>query len=392
MSSISVKLPPLDGFRIVDFSTMIAGPFGASILADYGADVIKVEPRDSCDLMRFVGSQKNGMSGIFALNNKGKRAIAINAKSTKGREIVHKLVGTADVLIHNHRHDVMESFGLGYDQLRETFPHLIYVHVVGYGNTGLLRNHKAYDNMIQAVTGMGYAQNHPPEVVHQLVCDKLTGHVIAQSVVAALLARARGMAQGQKISISMLDVASQFIWQDLGMDAALLDDDAVRSPTIDSYYRTVTLKDGYCAVTPASDEEFATWMNVLRIPHLLNDERFSSIGARFNNAPALIAITDEAARYITVAEVERAIMEKSLPAAIFRTVTDLPSHSQVQENGVFCVRNHPVAGNIREARQAPLFSETPLVMSSHAPMHGEHTAELLDSLGYWAKALEEITK
>jgi crotonobetainyl-CoA:carnitine CoA-transferase CaiB-like acyl-CoA transferase len=391
LSEIVVKNPPLVGFRVIDFSTMIAGPFGTSILADYGAEVIKIEPRDSCDLMRFVGSQKNGMSGIFALNNKGKRALAMNTKSDKGQEIAKKLIATADVLVHNHRHGVMESMGLGYDQLREQMPNLIYVHIVGYGETGILANNKAYDNMIQAITGMGSAQGTPPEVVHQLVCDK-TGHVVAQAVIAALLARARGMAGGQKLSISMLDVATQFMWQDLGMDAALLDNDVSRSATIDKYYRTVTLKDGYCAVTPASDEEFSVWMRVLGLNNILEDERFNSIGARFANAEALIQLTDEAAKNVTVAEVENAITNDSLPAAIFRPLEELPNHPQVRENGMFYVRDHPVAGNVREARQAPRFSETPLFVSTYAPMHGEHTKEILDSLGYWARLFEEIVK
>lgn len=386
-----IKHPPLNGIKVVDFSTMIAAPLGASILADYGAEVIKIEPRDACDLMRFVGSQKNGMSGIFALNNRGKKAIAVNARGAKGREVVDKLIRLADVLIHNFRPDVMESLGFGYEQVKETSPNLIYVHVLGFGNAGHLRNNKAYDNMIQAITGMGTAQSNPPEVVHQLLCDKLTAQIVAQSVLGALYARERGQCTGQKISISMLDVAANFMWQDLGMDAALLDEDTTRAPTIDKYYRTITLKDGYCAVTPASYSEFAIWAQTLKIPQILEDERFNSIGARFNNAPALIEITDAAAKQITVADVENAI-NNGLPAAIFADVKDLPENEQIKTNNVFIDRTHPTAGLLREARLAPMFSETPLITSQHAPMYGEHTGEILDSLGYWAPLAEEITR
>ena len=392
LHNIVIKYPPLMGIKIVDMSTMIAGPLGASLLADYGAEVIKIEPKDSCDLMRFVGSNKNGMSGIFALNNRGKKGIAVNAKGVKGREVVEKLICSADVLIHNFRPDVMESLGFGYNQIKEKFPNLIYVHVLGFGNFGPLKNNKAYDNMIQAMTGMGNAQNDPPEVVHQLVCDKVTAHVVAQSVLGALFARERGLCSGQYISISMLDVAAHFMWQDLGMDAALLDEDAVRSPTIDKYYRTITLKDGYCAVTPATDSEFAIWAQTLRIPEILEDERFNSIGARFNNAPALIEITDKAAKQLTVAEVQAAILN-GLPAAIFADIRDLPNNEQIKTNAVFIDRTNPSTNiMIREARQAPMFSETPLTTSTHAPMHGEHTGEILDSLGYWAPLAEEITR
>ena len=391
MSRPVIKHPPLNGIKVVDFSTMIAAPLGASILADYGAEVIKIEPRDACDLMRFVGSQKNGMSGIFALNNRGKKAIAVNARGVKGREVVDKLIRSADVLIHNFRPDVMESLGFGYEQVKETSPNLIYVHVLGFGNAGHLRNNKAYDNIIQAITGMGTAQSNPPEVVHQLLCDKLTAQIVAQSVLGALYARERGQCIGQKISISMLDVAANFMWQDLGMDAALLDEDATRAPTIDKYYRTITLKDGYCAVTPASDSEFAIWAQTLKIPEILEDERFNSIGARFNNAPALIEITDAAAKQITVADVENAI-NNGLPAAIFADVKDLPENEQIKTNNVFIDRTHPTAGLLREARLAPMFSETPLITSQHAPMYGEHTGEILDSLGYWAPLAEEITR
>lgn len=376
-----VIAPPLTGIRVIDMSTMIAGPFAASILADYGADVIKIEPNNACDLMRFVGTSAHGMTGIFALNNRGKRALAIDLKHDKGKEMVRRLISTADVLIHNFRYGIMENFGLGYDDIKTDMPKLIYVHVTGYGDVGEKRDHKAYDNMIQGITGMGTAQNNPPEVVRQLICDKTTAHVAAQAVMAALFARTNTN-MGQKVSISMLDVAAQFIWQDLGMNAAVQNTDATRSPTIDTYYRTIALKDGYCAVTPASNDEFEVWMEILGLTSLLQDDRFSSIGARFSNADKLIEITDAAAKNISVAEIEDAITNRGLPAAIFRTVEELPSNKQVEACGIFSTRTYSNGLVIKEARQAPRFSHTPTIISREAPEHGQHSDEILKEIGY----------
>jgi len=377
----NVIAPPLTGIRIVDFSTMIAGPFAASILADYGADVIKVEPNNSCDLMRFVGTSAKGMTGIFALNNRGKRALAIDMKQAKGAEMIRRLMSTADVVIHNFRHGVMENFGLSYNDVKDEMPKLIYAHITGFGDVGIKRDHKGYDNMLQAITGMGVAQSDPPEVVHQLVCDKVTAHVVAQAVMAALFARTT-TGVGQKVSVSMLDVATQFMWQDLGMNAAVQNEDATRAATIDKYYRTIKLKDGYCAVTPASDEEFSVWLDVIGLTSLLSDERFSSIGARFNNAEALIALTDKAAENVTVAEITDAINNRGLPAAIFESVEDLPQNMQVEACGVFSTRTYTNGLTIKEARQAPRLSHTPLIVSREAPTHGQHSDEILKEIGY----------
>ena len=377
----NVIAPPLSGIRVIDFSTMIAGPLSASILADYGADVIKVEPNNSCDLMRFVGTSAKGMTGIFALNNRGKRALAIDMKQPKGAEMIRRLMSTADVVIHNFRHGVMENFGLSYDDVKDEMPTLIYAHITGFGDVGLKRNHKGYDNMLQAITGMGAAQSDPPEVVHQLLCDKVTAHVVAQAVMAALFSRTT-TGVGQKVSVSMLDVATQFMWQDLGMNEAVLNADAHRADTIDKYYRTIKLKDGYCAVTPASDEEFRVWLDVLGIPSLMEDERFSTIGARFNNAPELIALTDAAALNVSVADVIDAINTRNLPAAIFETVDNLPTNAQIEACGVFSTRTYTNGLTIREARQAPRFSYTPLIVSREAPSHGQHSDEILKEIGY----------
>jgi crotonobetainyl-CoA:carnitine CoA-transferase CaiB-like acyl-CoA transferase len=312
--------------------------------------------------MRFVGTSAKGMTGIFALNNRGKRALAVDMKQDKGSEMVRRLMSTADVVIHNFRHGVMENFGLSYNDVKDEMPNLIYAHITGFGDVGTKRDHKGYDNMLQAITGMGVAQSDPPEVVHQLVCDKVTAHVVAQAVMAALFARTT-TGVGQKVS-------------------AVQNDDATRAATIDKYYRTIKLKDGYCAVTPASDEEFAVWLDVIGLTSLLSDERFSSIGARFNNAETLIALTDKAAENVTVAQITDAINNRGLPAAIFESVEDLPQNMQVEACGVFSTRTYENGLTIREARQAPRLSHTPLIISREAPTHGQHSDEILKEIGY----------
>ncbi len=381
---------PLAGVNVVDMSVMISGPLAAMMLADQGADVVKVESPGVGDMMRHLGSRKNDMTGIFALHNRGKRSIGVNLKSDDGRALLRKLVTDADVLIQNFRPGALDKLGFGYDELRVLNPRLIYVSISGFGPDGPRSGQRVYDNVIQAASGLASVQTDKatgrPQIFRTLVCDKVTSYTVAQAVTAALFARERGSG-GQHIGISMLDAAVSFMWPDSAMDVALLDDDVARAPTIGENYGALELKDGFVTVTAVSQPEFEGYMRALGGEHLIRDPRFADATARSTNVLEYRAEVKRLADRITVAEFLARAVEHDVPASAINTLATVNDEPQVVHNGVFVEREHPVAGRIREARNAPRFSSTPTTMPGHAPMRGEHTDEIATELGFDATAL-----
>ena len=271
---------PLNGVKVVDLSVMISGPLAAMMLADQGAEVVKVESPGLGDLMRFLGTSKGGMTGIFANNNRGKRSLVVDLKQPAGLDLVRRLVADADVLIQNFRPGAMDRLGLGYDDVAAINPRLIYVSISGYGPDGPSSHRRVYDNVIQAASGLASVQCDPvtgtPSLFRTLLCDKVTSYTAAQAVTAALYARATGAAGGQHIVLAMLDAAIAFMWPDSAMDAALLDDDVNRSPTIGSNYSVTPLADGFVSAGAVSEAEFRGLVAAFGHPEIADDPRFST--------------------------------------------------------------------------------------------------------------------
>lgn len=375
---------PLSGVKVVDMSVMISGPLSAMMLADQGADVVKVESPGIGDMMRFLGSSKGGMTGIFALNNRGKRSIGINLKSDRGGEILRALLSDADVLIQNFRPGALDKLGFGYESVRAMNPGIVYVSISGFGQDGPRSGQRVYDNIIQAASGLASVQTDRatsrPQIFRTLVCDKVTSYTVAQAVTAALFARERG-AGGQHVEVAMLDAAISFMWPDTAMDVALLDDDVTRTPTIGENYAALELRDGFVAVSAVSQPEFEGYMRALNGSHLLDDPRFADAGARSVNVADLRTEVKKLTDAITVEEFLANALVHDVPASSINTLVSAPDEPQVVHNASFFKREHPVAGRIREARHAPRFHGTPTGVASHAPMRGEHTDEILAGLG-----------
>src|SRR5688500_16922208 len=184
---------PLQGVRVIDLSTVLSGPLATVLLADQGADVIKIEAPGAGDLTRMVGSRNNDMTAMFCLANRGKRSLVLDLSGESGRAVLRRLASTADVVVQNFRPGVAERMGIGYDELRLANPALVYVSIAGFGFDGPLADLRVYDNLIQAVSGMAMVQGDgtEPRPVQNLVCDKITALPTAQATTAPLLARAR---------------------------------------------------------------------------------------------------------------------------------------------------------------------------------------------------------
>ena len=383
---------PLEGVRILDLSVMISGPLSAMLLADQGAEVIKVESPGLGDLMRYLGTARNGMTGIFLNNNRGKRSLVVDLKQPDGLDIVRRLATTSDVLIQNFRPGAMERLGLGYDDVAALNDRLIYVSISGYGPTGPNSHRRVYDNVIQAASGFASVQTDPrtgePTMLRNLVCDKATAYTAAQAITAALFARERGTTRGQHITVAMLDAAIAFLWPDAAMDVALLADDAQRRPTLGANYAVTRLADGFCSGAAVSDAEFRGWCAALGHPEVADDPRYASTASRGANMMDLIATMSEYASQTNVADFLRRAEEHDVPASPINSLADLPDDAQVRHNEVFVERDHPAAGAVREPRPAPRFSTTAATPSARwAPSYGEHSDEIVDELGLDATAL-----
>ena len=382
---------PLHGIKVLDLSVMISGPLAAMMLGDQGADVIKVESPGLGDFMRYLGSAKGGMTGIFVNNNRGKRSLVVDLKSEQGVAVLKKLAETADVVIQNFRPGAVERLGIGYEDLKKVNPQLIYVSISGYGPDGPDSGHRVYDNVIQAASGLASVQTDPrngePSLFRTLLCDKVTSLTAAQAISSALYARAAGNAEGQHIVLAMLDAAVSFMWPDSGMDAVLLDEDANRTPTIGQNYGITRLKDGFAAIAVVSDSEFRGLCHAYGRPELADDERFASMAGRTLNASELVPLMTELSAQQSAQDFVKRAQSFDVPAASVVALADLPQQPQIMNNEVFLEREHPVAGRIREPRPAARFSSTPAQAGGLAPTAGQHSDEVVAEVGLDAAAL-----
>lgn len=383
----------LDGIKVVDLSVMISGPLAGMMLADQGADVIKVESPGLGDIMRFLGSSKGGVTGIFLNNNRGKRSLVLDLKKPEGLDVLKRLISEADVLIQNFRPGAMERLGLGYEDAAKLNPNLIYTSISGYGPDGPFSHRRVYDNVIQAGSGLASVQTDPgtgmPSMYRTLVCDKTTAYTAAHAITSALFARATGKAAGQHVVVSMLDAAIAFMWPDSAMDAVLLDDDVKRSPTIGSNYAVTELADGYVSAGAVSDAEFKGLVAALGHPEMGEDPRFATAQSRMGHLMELVTLMRQYASETTVDVFLARCEEYDVPASAILKLEEVADDPQVKHNQIFVERDHPVAGRVREPRPAARMSATPQRVSDPAPLFGQHSDEIVQELGLDAAALRE---
>lgn len=382
---------PLSGFRVLDLSAVVSGPLTGALLADQGADVIKVERTGEGDIQRHVGSKRNGFSGFFHVLNRGKRSLAADLRTPEGVDIVRRLARTADVVIQNFRPGVVDRLGIGYEALAAENPGLVYLSISGFGQSGPRAGERAYDPIIQCYSGMADVQGrihpeHPdrPEQVNMLLLDKLTAATGCQAVTAALLARSR-TGQGQHIELSMLDTAIAFAWCDVAADLILEGDGVEARPPVGASGMVHRFRDGWGATMTLSNAEFAGLCRAFGVPDVAEDPRFATIDARMHHRLELRAVMEtevaDAAATLTVAEAEARMRAEEVPFARVRRLTELHDDAQVRHNAMFRVIDHPVAGRLRDARPAPRFSATPAAPGAPAPTAGQHTREILEEIG-----------
>ena len=376
---------PLSGYRVVDFTNVIAGPYATMILADQGADVIKIEAPQRPDFTRQAGNGQKGMRASFLNNNRNKRSIVIDVKSDAGRDALKKLVATADVFIQNFRPGVVERLGISEPELRAITPDIIYVSMSGWGERGPLGHKPVYDPIIQALSGLATVQagsdQERPRLIRTILPDKLTGMTAAQAVVAALAGRAKS-GEGQHVKVSMLDSIIAFLWSsDMGSQTFVGNETSVqRAATfIDLIYETQT---DYITVSTMTNDQWSGFCKVANCEHLLEDERFNTPAKRDANADERLNLIQEALLERPAEEWLKTLDDAGVPSAPVLTRQQMIDHPQVQASEIVIEHDHPHAGRLRQARPAARFEGTPTSIRHGAPVLGEHTYELLGELGY----------
>jgi crotonobetainyl-CoA:carnitine CoA-transferase CaiB-like acyl-CoA transferase len=373
----------LAGIRIVDLSAVVSGPMAAGLLADQGADVIKVEAGKG-DLTRVIGPSRDGITGLFAAINRGKRSIVLDLKQADARGVLKDLLASADVLIENFRPGAMARLGFSHEAVAAFNPRIVYLSISGFGQTGPLAGGRVYDPVIQAVAGFADAHPDPrsgePQLLQTLMCDKLTALTAAQAVTAALLARERS-GQGQRIELSMLDAAVSFLWPEAFYNQAFQDDPPPPVPEFGASQRLWRCRDGWLALITPQDEEFAALCRVLGLQALVADPRFVSIASRRLNQAALRALADPVVAGRAVDELAAELAAAGVPVGRVNTKAQLPNDPQVRHNALLRDTPYPGLGRIRTPRAAAQFLGMPFDDTGRAPRLGEHSRSVLMELG-----------
>jgi crotonobetainyl-CoA:carnitine CoA-transferase CaiB-like acyl-CoA transferase len=384
---------PLDGFRIVDLTSMISGPLATMILADQGADVIKVENPDTGDHTRAANNSRNGFSASFLNNNRNKRSVALDLKNPAALQAMLRLIATADVFVQNFRPGVADRMGLGEDAVRAVAPAIIYVSISGFGETGPYAQKPVYDPLIQGVSGLASIQagsdTERPRLVRTIVPDKLTAYNAAQAITAALLSRTK-TGKGQHIRLSMLDAIVAFLWaSDMGSQTFVGQDIPQQEAAsfIDLIYETAT---GPISAAVQSNREWASLTRALDKPEWLEDPRFKTPALRQRHINERLIMTQEALRTRPAEDWLDRLTREGVPCAPVLTRTQMLTNPQVVANGIVVETEHERAGLLRQARSAARFSETPATIRRGGPGLGEHTAEVLAELGYTSTDIEVL--
>ena len=385
---------PLADVRILDLTTVVMGPFATQILAELGADVIKIEAHEG-DNMRHVGPLRTpGMGHLYLHLNRGKRCLVLDLKQAEGREALLRLVQRADVLVYNVRPAAMARLGLSYEALRALNPRLLYVGCYGYSERGPYAGRAAYDDLIQGATGvpgLSAEEGVQPRYAPINLADRVTGLHVVYAVTAALYRRERS-GHGQAVEVPMFESVAHLV---LGDHLAGLSWEPPIGPTGYprlEHRRPYATSDGYLCVLVYNDKQWRSFLEAVSRPELLRDERFASHGNRAKHIGEIYEILAQILRTRSNAEWEALLQRADIPFARMNSVADVVADPHLNASGFFTLEDNPMEGAVRVMRTPTDWSESPPGRLSPAPQLGQHSAEVLREAGYTEAQITELAQ
>ncbi len=387
---------PLEGIRVVDMTSVVVGPLCTQTLADYGADVIKIEAPPGGDIARTLAGRGVTplMSGKFVHLNRNKRSLALDLKKPGGKEALQRLLRISDVLVWNVRPPAMKRLGLAYDDVKAVNPKIVYVGMFGFGQDGRYRSKPAYDSIIQGSAGVA-ALNHlalgEPRYLPMVMADRSVGLIATQMILLALFHRER-TGEGAAIEIPMFENMAKYVLEEhmylktfeppLGpaADPRLIDPNA----------RPLKTRDSWVCITANTNAQAFAVFDAIGRPELKDDPRFNSVAARFKNVRDYFAIRAEGLLQKTTAEWVEIFDRVDVPAMPYHTLDSLMEDPHLDDVGFFQRIDHPTEGSIRNMRLPNKTSFSPRAQVQGAPKLGQHSVEVLQEAGLDARAIEAL--
>ncbi len=386
---------PLEGIKVLDLSSVVIGPMTAQYLGDMGADVIKIEPPEG-DITRSIGPRRSqGMGALFLANNRNKRSVVLDLKNADGQAVLHRMVADSDVLVHSIRTSSAERIGLSYAALAALNPRLIYCHVKGFSDAGTYAGRPAYDDIVQALSGLAMLQKiaaGEPRYVPSIIVDKVTAVHAAYAITLALFHRLR-TGRGQQVGVPMLETMVAFNSAE-HLGGCVFEPPVGKmgyAPIRQGMRRPFKTKDGYLCVLPYTDTNWQRYFELISRPDLAADPRFGTQGGRQSNLELVLSHLAQQLTTRTNAEWIALLGAADIPVAVVNDLEDLIPDPHLQSIGFWRMVDHPTEGMLRLPANPIEMSNSKPSIRRPPPRLGEHTAEVLRSFGYDAAAIERLT-
>jgi crotonobetainyl-CoA:carnitine CoA-transferase CaiB-like acyl-CoA transferase len=387
---------PLSGIRVLDMSAVLMGPLATQTLGDYGADVIKVEA-PAGDVLRQVGPMRNpGMGPLYMNANRSKRAICLNVKTPEGMEALKRLIKASDIFVFNFRQSAMKRLGLEYETVREINPRIVYAGLCGFGEGGAYDGKPAYDDLIQGAAGVAHLQSRTgggvPRYAPNAMADRIVGISAAGAILAALVHRER-TGEGQRLEIPMFETMAGFTLGDhlggLSFEPPL--DDGGYKRLFSPSRKPLQTADGYICTLIYADDQWERLMEATGQPAgLANDGRFKGFAGRQAHFDELYARLDVLFQERRTQDWIAILEEADIPVLPMHDLDSLIADPHLNDVGFIEEYDHPSEGRMRRTRVPPVFHGTPAGEHRHAPVRGEHTAEILSEAGFNADEVQTM--
>ena len=386
---------PLEGIKVIDLTAAMAGPYCTQLLADFGADVLKIEPPGRGDMLRDFGPPYlEGESPYYLLNNRNKRSMTLDIRTEKGQEVLKKLVADADVLVENYRPSVKKKLKIDHETLKETNPRLVYCSISGFGQTGPYANRPGFDPIAQGMSGLSSVtgwKHTGPVRVGVAIGDSLGGIFGMYGILLALIEREKS-GQGQRVETSILEGLVAV----LGFQAAKYfatgtrpdpqgNDHAMMSP-----YGTFKTKDGHMNIAAGNQAMWERLAKALELEHLIKDDRFLTVAERVTNRPELTQLLEEKLSQKTSKEWEDILDNAGVANGPILHLDQVFQDPQVLHQEMLLEQDHPTIGKIKTIGFPTKLSRTPANLRLSPPLMGEHTEEVLTGLGYQPGEIEAM--